>query len=81
MPFRCQNSPKVLEVPDGELELQLYQTKKISDLLDITDITENRPFGPVFNEDTVPERVEGIPDVAYGDKREALAAQSEHVQQ
>jgi hypothetical protein len=81
MPFRCQHSPKVLEVPDGELELQLYQTKKISDLLDITDITENRPFGPVFNEDTVPERVEGIPDVAYGDKREALAAQSEHVQQ
>lgn len=51
----------------------------MSELLDITDITVNRPMGPKILPETVPERAEGISDFQYGDKREALASQSEHV--
>ena len=71
----------VLEVPDGELELFLYQTNKMSELLDITDITDNRALGPKISKSSLPDRAEGIADFAYGDKREALASQSEHVAQ
>ena len=53
----------------------------MSELLDITDITLNRAFGPKIRQDTVPERAQGLTDYAYGDKREALASQSELVTQ
>jgi len=71
----------VIEVPDGEFELYLYQTTKISEMLDITDITVNRAFGPKIDPATVPERGRDLPDFAYGDKREALAAQTEYLSQ
>ena len=71
----------MIEVPDGEFELHLYQTTQMSEILDITDITENRPFGPRIDPATVPERASDLPDFAYGDKREALAAQTEHLNQ
>ena len=55
---RAEDGAKVLDVPDGELELRLYQTKSMSDLLDISAITTNRPLGPEIAEDSVPERDE-----------------------
>jgi hypothetical protein len=78
---RPEDGSLVIEVPDGEFELHLYQSTKMSEILDITDITVNRPFGPKIDPATVPERVGGLPDFAYGDKREALAAQTEHLNQ
>ena len=71
----------VLEVPDGEYELVLYQTRSLADQLDISSITHMRGYGPEIDSTTVPERAEGIADFAYGDKREALAAQSELIAQ
>jgi len=78
---RAEDGPKVLEVPDGELELRLYQTKSMSDLLDISAITSNRPLGPEIARESVPERDKFIPAFFYGDKREALSAQSEMIAQ
>ncbi len=71
----------MLDVPDGELELYLYQTNKMSELLDVTDIADNRALGPKISKKSLPERAAGIADFSYGDKREALASQSEHVAQ
>ena len=76
-----EDGPVVLEVPDGELELYLYQTTSMADMLDITDITTNRAYGPKIRPSSVPERAAGISDFFYGDKREALASQSELVAQ
>ena len=52
-----------------------------ADMLDITDITMNRAYGPKIRPSSVPERAAGISDFFYGDKREALASQSELVAQ
>jgi hypothetical protein len=78
---RAADGPKVLEVPDGKYELRLYQTKSMAALLDISSITTNRPLGPEIAAKTVPERGDNIPAFKFGDKREALAAQSEIIAQ
>jgi len=77
----AEDGAKVLEVPDGELELRLYQTNSMSDLLDISAITANRALGPEISASTVPPRNPTKPAFFYGDAREALAAQSEMVAQ
>lgn len=59
----------LVEVPDGELTLHLYQTRKMSEAIDTGDM-----FTQIFTvPSTLPERT-APSDFTYGDVREALAS-------
>lgn len=77
----ASRGPRVLDVPDGEFELRLYQAQSMDELLDISSITDNSLGVAKFNKASVPKRKDNIPAMQYGDEREALAAQSEIVAQ
>ena len=59
----------VVDVPDGKMSLKLYQTNKISEVVDTTTIQDYLGFSPP----TVPPR-QATNDFAYGDPREVIAA-------
>jgi len=65
------DEPVVIEVPDGPLTLHLYQQKKMSTLISPNDIYKFT----FMDGATLPQR-NSSSDFAYGDKREALAAQA-----
>ena len=65
------NEVQRIEVPDGDFILELYQTNKTSEAVDVVDIYMNLNTLP----STVPER-NATHDYDYGDHREVLAVTS-----
>uniref|UniRef100_A0A7S0YX08 C2 domain-containing protein n=1 Tax=Hemiselmis tepida TaxID=464990 RepID=A0A7S0YX08_9CRYP len=65
------NDTYLVDVPDGKHTLHFYQTEKMSDRIDPSEIYNNLLTVP----DTLPER-NSSNDFQYGDKREALATQA-----
>ena len=65
------NQSYLVDVPDGKFTLHLYQTQKMSQQIDSSDI-----FKQIYVEpSTLPERT-ATADFAYGDKREAISTQA-----
>lgn len=60
---------EVVDVPDGSMQLKLYQTNKISEVVDATTIQDYLGFSPP----TLPERM-ATNDFYYGDAREVISA-------
>jgi len=60
----------VVEVPDGKLELRLFQTRQLHNVLDAAVIKARL----MLEAKTLPERDDDIADFKYGDVREAIVA-------